>query len=549
MVQAPIFHVNAEDPEACVYVAQLALEFRQAFNRDVVIDMFCYRRHGHNEGDDPSFTQPIMYSKIRDKSSLSTIYNEQLVVTGELTVAEAEAIDSEFEGKLQAALNDVRSGPAHYPAMRGFGGQWKGLQPHYSHAAVPTGVPEETLSRVADALTRMPEHFQPHPKILPIFKGWQQDLHERHVVYWPLAELLSFGTLLLEGVPVRLSGQDSRRGTFSQRHSVLYDARTGEPYSPLNALGPGQAPYAAYDSLLSEAAVLGFEYGYSLDAPHTLVLWEAQFGDFANGAQVIIDQFIAAGASKWQRDSGVVLLLPHGYEGQGPEHSSARLERYLQLCAEDNMQVCYPSTPAQYFHLLRRQMKRTFRKPLVVMTPKSLLRAKAASSPVEELVQGNFHEVIDDAGDDPERVRRVLLCSGKIYYDLAERRAQEKAAHVAIVRLEQLYPFAMELAGALARYENAQEWIWVQEESQNMGGWSFLEPRLRALGYDFRYVGRDASASPATGSHEVHIREQREVVEAAVRGPAPYVVRAGVSARPRPPAPVREEREKVVSSQ
>jgi 2-oxoglutarate dehydrogenase E1 component len=552
MIQAPIFHVNAEAPEACAYVAELALDFRQTFNRDVVIDMFCYRRHGHNEGDDPSFTQPIMYSKIRNKSSFSTIYNEQLVVTGDLTVAEAEAIDSKFEAKLQAALNEVRSGPASYPAMSGFGGQWKGLQAHYSHTAVETGVPEKTLRHIAASLARFPESFHPHPKIAPLFKGWQQDLNERRVVYWPLAELLAFGSLLLEDVPVRLSGQDSRRGTFSQRHSVLYDAVTGEPYLPLNSLSSNQAPYVAYDSLLSEVAVLGFEYGYSLDAPNTLVLWEAQFGDFANGAQVIIDQFLAAGQSKWQRDSGVVLLLPHGYEGQGAEHSSARLERYLQLCAEDNLQVCYPSTPAQYFHLLRRQMKRDFRKPLVVMTPKSLLRAKAASSLVDELARGHFREVLDDTTAEPGRVRQVLLCSGKVYYDLAERRAAEKAAHVALVRVEQFYPLPEDLlTEALARYRNAEAWIWVQEESQNMGGWTFMEPRLRALGYELLYVGRDASASPATGSHEVHLREQRELVEAALRGRAPYLVRATGPTRPRLAidGPATQEEQEVVSRQ
>jgi 2-oxoglutarate dehydrogenase E1 component len=535
MIQAPIFHVNAEDPEACVYVAELALDFRQTFNRDVVIDMFCYRRHGHNEGDDPSFTQPIMYGKIRNKSSFSTVYNEQLVLTGDLTVDEAEALDSKFEAKLQAALEEVRAGPAHYTGMHGYEGQWKGLTPHSTNAPVETGVPEETLRRIAAGLTRVPDHFEIHPKIIPIFRNWQQDLAERKVVYWPMAELLSFGSLLLEGIPVRLSGQDSRRGTFSQRHSVLYDARTGEPYSPLNALSADQAPYTPYDSLLSEAAVLGFEFGYALDAPHTLVLWEAQFGDFANGAQVIIDQFVASSASKWQRDSGVVLLLPHGYEGQGPEHSSARLERFLQLCAEDNMQVCYPSTPAQYFHLLRRQVKRSFRKPLVVMTPKSLLRAKAASSPVEELVKGHFHEVLDDAGADPARVRRVVLCSGKVYYDLAEHRARHKAADVALVRVEQFYPFAEgDLARTLRRYRRAEEWVWVQEESQNMGGWTFMDPRLRAMGCNVEYVGRDASASPATGSHEVHAREQREVAEAAICGTAPHLVRAGAEVHPCP---------------
>jgi 2-oxoglutarate dehydrogenase E1 component len=544
MIQAPIFHVNSEDPEACVYAAELALEFRQTFNRDVVLDMFCYRRHGHNEGDDPSFTQPIMYNKIRGKSSLSTIYNEQLVVMGDLTVDEAEALDSKFEAKLQSALNEVRAGPAHYPVMHGFEGQWKGLNARYSHAPVETGVPEETLRRIAAALGRVPDHFKVHPKVQPLFKNWQQDLSERKVVYWPLAELLSFGSLLLEGVPVRLSGQDSRRGTFSQRHSVLYDHRTGEAFSPLNALAPDQAPYTAYDSLLSEAAVLGFEFGYSLDAPGTLVLWEAQFGDFANGAQVIIDQFLASSESKWQRDSGVVMLLPHGYEGQGPEHSSARLERYLQLCAEDNLQVAYPSAPAQYFHLLRRQMKRDFRKPLIVMTPKSLLRLKAASSPVAELVEGRFHEVLDDTSAEAGRVRRVLLCSGKIYYDLAERRAQREAGDVAVVRLEQFYPFPEDmLARALRRYRHAKECVWVQEESQNMGGWSFVEPRLRAMGYSVEYVGRDASASPATGSHEVHVREQREVVEAAVGGSVPHLVRASGPVRPRVAgAPAREER-------
>jgi 2-oxoglutarate dehydrogenase E1 component len=313
----------------------------------------------------------------------------------------------------------------------------------------------------------------------------------------------------------------------------VYDARTGEPYSPLDGLDPHQAPFRVYDSLLSEAAVLGFEFGYALDAPHTLVLWEAQFGDFGNGAQVIIDQFVSSSESKWQRDSGVVLLLPHGYEGQGPEHSSARLERYLQLCAEDNIQVCYPSTPAQYFHLLRRQMKRDFRKPLVVMTPKSLLRLKAACSPLDEFVSGRFREVLDDADADPARTRRVVLCSGKVYYDLLERRAEAKAHDIALVRVEQFYPFPEEpLKRILARYRKAREWVWAQEESQNMGGWFFMEPRLRSLDCDLKYVGRDASASPATGSLQVHRREQKELVEAAITGTAlPHLVRAAGTAR------------------
>jgi 2-oxoglutarate dehydrogenase E1 component len=534
MIQVPVFHVNGEDPEAAVYVAELALEFRQTFHRDVVIDLFCYRRHGHNEGDEPAFTQPLMYGKIRSRPSAATVYTERLIANGHLTAEESRALEEKFQAKLQSAVDGVRAGPAQYPVMHGFDGQWKGLSAHFSNEPVETGVPEARLRQVADALVRYPDGFAPHPTIARICKTRHQDVYEAKPVDWALGELLAFGSLLLEGNPVRLSGQDSRRGTFSQRHAVLYDGRSGEPFSPLNQLGPKQAPFSAYDSLLSEAAVLGFEFGYGLDAPQTLVLWEAQFGDFANGAQVIIDQFIASSESKWQRDSGVVLLLPHGYEGQGPEHSSARLERYLQLCAEDNLQVCYPSTPAQYFHVLRRQMRRDFRKPLVLMTPKSLLRLKAAVSPLEQLVRGRFLEVLDDESARPDRVRRVLLCSGKVYYDLAERRAQEEAGEVALVRVEQFYPFpeAM-LAAALKRYARAEQFLWVQEESQNMGGWTFMEPRLRALGFTPQYVGRDASASPATGSLQIHKREQRELVEAAIQGLAPCLVRAVAKPRPR----------------
>jgi 2-oxoglutarate dehydrogenase E1 component len=534
MIQAPIFHVNGEDPEASVYLAELALEFRQTFRRDVVIDMFCYRRHGHNEGDDPSITQPIMYGKIRGRPSLSSIYTEQLIMMGDLTVEETEAITERFENKLQQALEEARTEPSHYPTMmHGFEGQWKGMTSRYSHASVETGVAEEMLQQIVEGLTRVPDNFQMHSTVARIFKTYLQDMKERKPILWPLGELLSFGSLVLEGTPVRLSGQDSRRGTFSQRHSVVFDARTGEPFSPLNGLAPKQARFDVYDSLLSEAAVLGFEFGYALDAPHTLVLWEAQFGDFANGAQVIIDQFVASSESKWQRDSGVVLLLPHGYEGQGPEHSSARLERYLQLCAEDNIQVCYPSTPAQYFHLLRRQMKRNFRKPLIVMTPKSLLRLKTASSPLDDFVKGRFQEVLDNPEVDPSRVRRVILCSGKVYYDLLERLIESKANDITIIRIEQFYPYPQEaIERVLRRYRKAKEWVWVQEESQNMGGWSFMEPRLRSQGYNVEFVGRDASASPATGSLAVHRREQKELVEAAITGSAPHVVGAR-SAPPR----------------
>jgi 2-oxoglutarate dehydrogenase E1 component len=527
MIQVPIFHVNGEDPEATVFVTELALEFRQKFHTDVVIDMYCYRRHGHNEGDEPSFTQPIMYAKIRERPTLSEVYTEQLILRGDLTADETEAIDKEFQDKLQSALEEVRTGPREVAGMIGYGGCWKGLSRQYSHAPVETAVPRETLLRIAEGLARVPDHFSVHPKIVRQLESRLKDVREGRPVDWAFAESLAFGSLLLEGTPVRLSGQDSRRGTFSQRHAVLYDAVTGQPYFPLNGLAREQALFSAYDSLLSEAAVLGFEFGYSWDSPETLVLWEAQFGDFANGAQVIIDQFVVAAASKWQRDSGLVMLLPHGYEGQGPEHSSARPERYLQLCGEDNIQVGYPSTPAQYFHVLRRQMKRNFRKPLILMTPKSLLRHKTAVSPLEELTSGHFFEVLDDTSVDPARVRRVVLCSGKIYYDLVEQRNKELAESVAIVRVEQFYPFPLDpIRRMLGRYRKAKEVLWVQEESLNMGYWTFMEPRLRALGCEVHYVGRDTSASTATGSRQVHLREQQELVEAAISGTAPHLVRA-----------------------
>jgi 2-oxoglutarate dehydrogenase E1 component len=543
MIQVPIFHINGEDPEAAVYVAELALDFRQTFGRDVVIDLYCYRRHGHNEGDEPSFTQPLMYAKIKDRPSLTEVYTEQLILRGDLSVVETEVLVEQFHAKLQGALEEVKTHPPQYLGMRGFAGHWKGLSSRYSPIPVETGVPLETLDAITQGLTRVPEHFQVHPKIARQLEARRQEMAERQPVDWAFAEALAFGSLLLEGTPVRLSGQDSRRGTFSQRHAVLYDARTGEPYNPLNALSPEQAPMQIYDSLLSEAAVLGFEFGYALDAPETLVLWEAQFGDFANGAQVIIDQFIVCSESKWQRDSGLVLLLPHGYEGQGPEHSSARPERYLQLSAEDNIQVCYPTTPAQYFHLLRRQQKRPFRKPLVVLTPKSLLRHKQAVSPVEELVTGHFQEVVDDVAADPTRVRRVVLCSGKVYYDLAGFREREHADDVALVRVEQYYPLPVDLLRrVLGRYRKAKDWVWAQEESMNMGAWTFMEPRLRALGWTFKYVGRDQSASPATGSRKIHLREQEELVRAAIRGPAPHLVRSTPAPQERLEAPAQPER-------
>jgi 2-oxoglutarate dehydrogenase E1 component len=528
MVQAPIFHVNAEDPEAAVFAAELALEFRQTFHRDVVIDLYCYRRHGHNEGDEPSFTQPLMYRAIKDRPSVSAIYTKQLLERGDVKPEEAEALKREFRDLLEEEQLVVRAGPPRKRGMRSFSGVWKGLKLHYEFGPVETGVPRETLTKIAEHLARVPDGFAVNPKIARLLEARREEVAQGQLIDWSFAEALAFGSLVNEGVHVRLSGQDSRRGTFSQRHSVLVDQITGERLIPLNTLSDGKNLFTAYDSLLSEAAVLGFDFGYSLDAPDALVLWEAQFGDFANGAQVIIDQFIVCSESKWQRSSGIVLLLPHGYEGQGPEHSSARLERFLQACAEDNIQVCNLTTPAQYFHALRRQVARAFRKPLVVLTPKSLLRHKECVSPVENLVSDLFHEVLDDASVKPDKVRRVLLCSGKVYYDLLEARTGRKFDSVAIVRVEQLYPFPqMQLAEVFERYSAAREWVWVQEESQNMGAWTFVEPRLRSLGMAIEYVGRDASASPATGSLKVHKREQAELVEAALGASVPHIVSSG----------------------
>ena len=530
MIEVPIFHVNGDDPEAVVYVAELATDFRETFGQDVVIDLVCYRRHGHNEGDEPAFTQPVMYKAIRARKSIKALYTEALVAGGDLSAAEAETIAETFKDKLQAVFDEVHSGTAPPPTAPGFGASWSGLGAKYSFAPVETGVPAATLKKIAEAATRAPEGFHLVAKMDRILGARLKAMTEGPID-WASAESLAFGSLLLEGIPVRLSGQDSRRGTFSQRHAVLTDAEDAHRDIPLNHVAPGQAAMCVYDSLLSEAAVLGFDYGYSLDEPNMLILWEAQFGDFANGAQVIIDQFIASAESKWGRASGLVMLLPHGHEGQGPEHSSARLERFLALCADDNIQVVNASTPAQYFHVLRRQLKRDFRKPLIMMTPKSLLRLPEAASPIAELSAGGFRDVLDDATiDNPGAVRRVVLCSGKLYYDLVKQREKAgKPREVAILRLEQIHPFPeAALAAAVGRYRGAREWVWAQEESQNNGAWAFVDPRLRRLFADahFEYVGRDASASPATGSKATHDREQAEVVEAAIGANVPYVVGA-----------------------
>jgi 2-oxoglutarate dehydrogenase E1 component len=528
MIQAPIFHVNAEDPESAVWLAELCVEYRQTFHQDVVLDVVCYRKHGHNEGDNPAFTQPVMYAKIKNRPSQLQIYEEHLVVHGDLTADEALAVDEKFQEKLKKAQEEVKKAPPRKRGMHGFAGRWQKLKPRYDFTPAQTAVPFETLREVTDRIVQMPDGFTLNPTIARIFEQRQTLLTERKPIDWSFAETLAFGTLLLDGTPVRLSGQDSRRGTFSQRHSVVYDAKSNAAYTPLNNIRPGrQSEYTVYDSMLSEFAVLGFEFGYSLDDPETLALWEAQFGDFANGAQVIIDQFLVCSESKWQRASGLVLLLPHGFEGQGPEHSSARLERYLQLAAEDNIQVCNVTTPAQYFHMLRRQMKRDFRKPLIVMTPKSLLRHKDAVSPISDFTDGQFTDILDDRFVDADRVRRIVACSGKVYYDLQHARAERELDDVAIIRFEQLYPLSDEqVKQTLGRFRRSKELIWAQEEPQNMGPWFYMDARLRGLGFQPLYVGRDASASPATGSHHVHEHEQAELVETALTGAAPHQVRA-----------------------
>ena len=518
LIEAPVFHVNGDDPEAVCYVTQLALEFRVKFQRDVVVDMYCYRKHGHNESDEPSFTQPVLYKTIAKHPKVSEIYTEMLVKEGSLTQADSDAIKDEYTAAMETAFEKAKE----VDAARGsatqspFRGSTAIFQPGYSHEPVPTGVDPKVLANVVKGLTSVPADFQLNPKIKRFLSTRIKAYEEGGPIDWGFGEALAFGTLLVEGTPVRLSGQDCRRGTFSHRHAVLYDAETRERYIPLLNLTEDQARFCVYNSLLSEAAVLGFDYGYSLDYPQMLCIWEAQFGDFANGAQVVIDQFISSSESKWQRVSGITLLLPHGYEGQGPEHSSARLERFLQLCAEDNMQVVNITTPANFFHALRRQMRRDFRKPLIVMSPKSLLRLPAASSTIEEFGPGtSFQEIIDDA-DLKKGAKRLILCSGKVYYDLVGYRSENKIDDTAIVRIEQLYPLHRDRLAEIAAAHPKSKLIWCQEESQNMGAWSHLAPSLEEIfGRKAIYAGRDAAASPAVGALNLHKIELRAFLKDA----------------------------------
>ena len=513
----PVFHVNGDDPEAVVHVAELALRFRQQFGRDVVIDLVCYRRHGHNEGDEPRFTQPLLYEKIRNRPPVRQLYTQQLVDEGVLTQATVTRLADELEQRLVEAFQAVRDGTARYE-VPAYGELWKGLEHPFDFTPVDTVVAHPLLVQVAEGLTRIPPGFELNPKVARRLPEVMAAVRDGGPIDWPTAELLAFGTLLVEGVKVRLSGQDSGRGTFSQRHAVWRDVRTQARWVPLQNLSPDQARFMVYDSSLSEASVLGFEYGYSLAEPRALILWEAQFGDFANGAQVILDQFVFAAEAKWQRSSGLVMLLPHGFEGQGPEHSNAYVERYLQACADDNVQVVMPTTPAQYFHVLRRQLKRPFRKPLVVFTPKSLLRLPACTSDATELSRGGFREIIGDPMR-PSKARRVVLVTGKLFYELEALRRERNVRDVAIVRVEQLYPLhADALREAVDAHGPSAEVVWAQEEPRNRGAWTFLEPRLRELfpGRKVTYVGRPASASPATGSARVHRETQQALLVRAL---------------------------------
>ncbi len=524
MVEAPIFHVNADDPEAVCFVTRFALDYRMKFHKDVVIDLVCYRRHGHNEADEPAATQPLMYQVIRKKPTARQLYAEKLCAEGVIVPAEAEAMIDQYrkgldEGRPQARAALGLIGNKYTVDWTAYlGADWS--------EPVRTAVEPARLRELGKAITTYPSQWQLHPRVLAIMQARERMVAGELPLDWGCAENLAYASLIQEGYPVRLTGQDAGRGTFFHRHAVLHDQLTGRRYVPLQNLATNQPTFTVTDSVLSEEAVMGFEYGFSTTEPHCLTIWEGQFGDFSNGAQVIIDQFISSGEAKWGRLSGLTLFLPHGYEGQGPEHSSARLERFLQLCAEYNIQVCVPSTPAQMFHMLRRQMVRALRKPLIVMTPKSLLRHPLSVSRLEELSHDSFRAVIDDVDDPkPSLVTRIVLCSGKVYFDLLKSRREHQVDAVAVVRIEQLYPFPSEEYEALIRkYPNAREVVWCQEEPQNQGSWYQIRHRLQApLGarHELVYAGRAGAAAPATGIAALHEQQQRNLVTAALQGLPP----------------------------
>jgi 2-oxoglutarate dehydrogenase E1 component len=530
MVQAPIFHVNGDDAESVVYCARIATEYRQKFKRDVVIDIICYRRFGHNEGDEPSFTQPLMYKKIRAQATTLTIYGNQLIQEGVLGKEEFQNEKDNFKKFLDTEFETSKS---YIPnQIDWFTGSWSKFTTEIgSDRRGVTGVDLDLIHQAGEKICNLPANLNSHSTIKRLFEAKKKMFETGKGFDWATAESLAFGTLLLEGYPVRFVGQDSSRGTFSQRHASVLDQDTGEKYYPLKNLSSNQGQFEIIDSFLSEFGVLGFEYGYSISSPETLVLWEAQFGDFANGAQIIIDQFITSGEKKWTRASGLVMLLPHGYEGQGPEHSSARIERYLQSCAQENLQVVNCTTPANYFHLLRRQIHRTFRKPLIVFSPKSLLRHKKCVSEIEDfLPENSFHRILPDHADFPEYnliklakdedIKRVVFCSGKVYFDISEKRETIRNPKVQLLRIEQLYPFPVKkLASFLKRFKNADEFIWCQEEPENMGAWSFVEKYINwtldsvgAKSKKVQYVGRKPSASTATGYLKKHVQQQDEII-------------------------------------
>jgi 2-oxoglutarate dehydrogenase E1 component len=522
IIPVPIFHVNGDDPEAVIHVVNLALNFRQEFGRDIIIDIFCYRRHGHNEGDEPSFTHPRMYRIIRQHRSVTSLYGEELDRSGVFSSEEQAGFRESYVSSLKDALKGEAARAPDREDGLNTAIRRQNEQNRFTFDTVDTGVSLETLREIGEKTTEIPDGFHLHSKLKRIVETRRKSIAEGGPLDFATAESLAFGSLLLEHTAIRLSGEDSGRGTFSQRHAAWWDTEAEQPtcHIPLNALSEDQALFAVYDSPLSEYSILGFEYGYSVAVPEDLVLWEAQFGDFANGAQVLIDNYLASGEAKWNSRSRLVLLLPHGYEGMGPEHSSAHLERYLLLCAEDNLQVCNVTTPAQYFHLLRRQMRQAAMKPLILMTPKSLLRHPAAVSSMKELAAGHFQCVLDDAdaSENPQAVERVCLCSGKIYHDLAARKAEIAASRTALIRIEQLYPFPAALVNErLKAYTRVQSLLWVQEETRNRGAWNFVRERLtEQLGIrEMTYIGREAGASPATGSHRRHQQEHESILSRA----------------------------------
>ncbi len=519
MVQSPIFHVNGDDPEAVLFVTRLALEYRLQFGKDVVIDLVCYRRHGHNEADEPSVTQPMMYKKIKARPTAATLYGQQLTNAGVIDADTPRAMIDEYRAKLDAGEHVAR--PILTNVHAPYAVDWSKLKHENWDAPVDTAVSVETIQALSERMLSLPEGFEMHPRVAKIMDDRRKMAAGALALDWGFAENLAYATLLKEGFQVRISGQDCGRGTFFHRHAALHSSKDGSTYVPLMNLYDDQPLFIVIDSILSEEAVLGFEYGYSLAEPNGLTIWEGQFGDFANGAQVVIDQFITSGEAKWGRFCGLVMLLPHGYEGQGPEHSSARLERYLQLCAEHNIQVCVPSTPAQAFHMLRRQMKRHFRKPLIVMTPKSLLRHKLAVNTLEDLSQGGFQTIISEIDDiNPKKVNRLVCCSGKVYYDLLEMRRERGLDNVAIIRVEQQYPFPhVRYEEELKRYPKMKDLVWCQEEPRNQGAWYQILHHLKEpLGskQEVLYAGRAASASPAVGYHSVHVEQQRALVNEAL---------------------------------